>query len=70
LTYTVVQKIRDTGQVLEVATRVVFGTVAVVAAQGMSRVRIAFSTAFLEQQNGTDHQERCPATATGLTDHV
>jgi IS1 family transposase len=55
LTYAVVEKTREKGRVVEVATRVVFGTMAaVVAALGMSRVSRAINTSFVERQNGTD----------------
>src|SRR5690606_35010826 len=43
------------GRVVEVATRVVFGTMAAVtAAPGLSRVGRAINTASVERQNGTD----------------
>jgi IS1 family transposase len=55
LTYAVVEKTREKGRVVAIATRVVFGTMAaVVAALGMSRVSRAINTAFVERQNGTD----------------
>jgi IS1 family transposase len=55
LTYAVVEKTRAKGRVVEIATRVVFGTMAaVVAALGLSRVSRAINTAFVERQNGTD----------------
>jgi hypothetical protein len=55
LTYAVVEKARERGRGVELATRVVFGTMAaVVAALGMSRVSRAINTAFVERQNGTD----------------
>jgi hypothetical protein len=55
LTYAVVEKAREKGRVVSIATRVVFGTVAAVAAAlGMSRVSTAINTSFLERQNGTD----------------
>ncbi|HMB04498.1 MAG TPA: hypothetical protein VKP69_12265 [Isosphaeraceae bacterium] len=55
LTYAVVEKTREKGRVVEVATRVVFGTMAaVVAALGMSGVSRVINTAFVERQNGTD----------------
>ena len=54
LNYAVVQKTRAKGRVVEVATRVVFGTVAAVAlALGMSKVSRAINTSFLERENGT-----------------
>ena len=50
-----VEKAREKGRVVSIATRVVFGTVAAVAAAlGMSRVSTAINTSFLERQNGTD----------------
>jgi IS1 family transposase len=55
LTYAVVEKTREKGRVIEVVTRVVFGTMAAVtAALGLSRVSTAINTAFVERQNGTD----------------
>jgi hypothetical protein len=55
LTYAVVEKTREKGRVVSIATRVVFGTMAaVVAALGMSRASRAINTAFVERQNGTD----------------
>ncbi len=50
-----VEKTREKGRVVEIATRVVFGTMAaVMAALGMSKVSRAINTAFVERQNGTD----------------
>jgi hypothetical protein len=55
LTYAVVEKTREEGRVVSIATRVVFGTMAaVVAALGLSRVSRAINTAFVERRNGTD----------------
>jgi IS1 family transposase len=55
LTYAVVEKTREKGRVVKIATRVVFGTVAaVMIALGLSRVSRAINTAFVERQNGTD----------------
>ena len=55
LTYAVVEKTREKGRVVSIATRVVFGTMAaVIAALGMSKVSRAINTSFLERQNGTD----------------
>ena len=55
LTYAVVEKSRERGRVVEIATRVVFGTMAAVtAALGMSRVSRAVNTSFLERQIATD----------------
>src|SRR5262249_49748970 len=55
LNYAVATKRREKGRVLEVGTRVVFGTVAaVLMALGMSQVSRAINTAFVERQNGTD----------------
>src|SRR5205814_882946 len=51
----VVEKTREKGRVVAIATRVIFGTlVAVTAALGMSKVSRAINTAFVERQNGTD----------------
>ena len=50
-----VEKTREKGRVVAIATRVVFGTMAaVIAALGMSRVSRAINTSFVERQNGTD----------------
>src|SRR5262249_47763316 len=55
LTYATVTKRREKGRVVEIGTRVVFGTVAaVLLALGMSKVSRAINTAFVERQNGTD----------------
>jgi IS1 family transposase len=55
LTYAVVEKTREKGRVVSIATRVVFGTMAaVVAALGMSLASKAINTAFVERQDGTD----------------
>jgi IS1 family transposase len=55
LTYAVVEKTREKGRVISIATRVVFGTMAaVIAASGMSRASRSISTSFVERQNGTD----------------
>lgn len=48
-------KRREKGRVVEVGTRVVFGTIAAVrAALGASKVGRAVDTAFVERENGTD----------------
>ena len=55
LTYATVTKRREKGRVVEIGTRIVFGTVAaVLLALGMSKVSRAINTAFVERQNGTD----------------
>ena len=55
LTYAVVEKTREKGRVVAIATRVVFGTMAAaIAAPGMSRVSRSINTSFVERQNGTD----------------
>src|SRR3954452_8471532 len=55
LNYATVHKTRKKGRVVEVATRVVFGTVAgVQAALARSGVSRTINTAFVERQNGTD----------------
>jgi IS1 family transposase len=55
LTYAVVEKAREKGRVIAIATRVVFGTMAaVIAALGMSKVSRSINTSFVERQNGTD----------------
>ncbi len=55
LTYAVVEKTREKGRVVSIATRVVFGTMAaVIAALGMSKVSRSINTSFVERQNGTD----------------
>jgi len=51
----VVEKTREKGRVVSIATRVVFGTMAAVAAAlGISRVSRTINTSFVERQNGTD----------------
>jgi hypothetical protein len=55
LTYAMVEKTREKGRVVKIATRLVFGTMAaVVSALRRSRVSRAIHTAFVERQNGTD----------------
>jgi hypothetical protein len=55
LTSATVTKRRERGRVVEVGTRVVFGTVAaVLLALGMSPVSRAIDTAFVERENATD----------------
>jgi IS1 family transposase len=55
LTYATVTKRRERGRVVEIGTRVVFGTVAAVAlALGASKVSRAINTAFVERENATD----------------
>jgi hypothetical protein len=55
LNYAVVTKRREKGRVVEVGTRVVFGTLAaVLLALGMSKVSRAINTAFVEREHGTD----------------
>ena len=55
LTYAVVEKTRAKGRVVEVATRVVFGTMAaVLLALGMSKVSRAINTSLVERENATD----------------
>jgi IS1 family transposase len=55
LNYAVVEKTREKGRVVSIATRVVFGTMAaVIAALGMSKVSRAINTSFVERQDGTD----------------
>jgi len=55
LTYAVVEKTREKGRIVKVATRVVFGTMAaVLLALGMSKVSRAINTAFVERENATD----------------
>jgi hypothetical protein len=55
LNYAVVTKRREWGRVVEVGTRVVFGTAAaVLRALGRSAVSRAINTAFVERQHGTD----------------
>src|SRR3954463_8904729 len=52
LTYAVVEKTREKGRVVKIATRVVFGTIALVmAALGMSSASRAVNTSFVERQN-------------------
>jgi hypothetical protein len=55
LTCATVTKRREKGRVVEVGTRVVFGTIAaVLLALGMSKVSRSINTAFVERENGTD----------------
>jgi hypothetical protein len=55
LTYATVEKRREKGRVVEILTRVVFGTMAaVVAALARSKVSRWINTSFLERQNATD----------------
>ena len=55
LTYATVTKRREKGRVVEVGTRIVFGTVAaVLLALGLSTVSRAINTAFVERENATD----------------
>jgi IS1 family transposase len=55
LNYATVEKRREKGRVVEIVTRVVFGTMAaVVAALSRSQVSRSINTSFLERQNGTD----------------
>jgi IS1 family transposase/transposase-like protein len=55
LSYATVHKTRKKGRVVEVATRVIFGTAATVAAAlAASAVSRTINTAFVERHNGTD----------------
>jgi IS1 family transposase len=55
MSYATVQKRREKGRVVEVLTRVVFGTMAAVqAALAKSRASRGVNTSFLERQNATD----------------
>jgi IS1 family transposase len=55
LNYAVVEKRREKGRVVEILTRVVFGTMAaVLAALGRSSVSRRINVSFLERQNATD----------------
>jgi hypothetical protein len=55
LNYAVVTKRREKGRVVEIGTRVVFGTVAAVTiALGLSQASRSINTAFIERENGTD----------------
>ena len=55
LTYAVVEKTREKGRVVKIATRIVFGTIAAVAAAlAMSSASSSVNTSFVERQNGTD----------------
>jgi IS1 family transposase len=55
LNYATVEKRREKGRVVEIVTRVVFGTMAaVLAALARSRVSQSINVSFLERQNGTD----------------
>jgi hypothetical protein len=70
LTYAAVTKRREKGRVVEIGTRVVFGTAAaVLLALGMSKVSRAINTAFVERENATDRHRNAtrgrPARRTG-----
>ncbi len=55
LVYATVEKVRAKGRVVAILTRVVFGTMAAVAAAlAGSRVSRSINTSFLERQNATD----------------
>ena len=55
LTYATVEKVREKGRVVEILTRVVFGTMAAVAAAlAGSRVSRSINTSFIERQHLTD----------------
>ena len=55
LVYATVEKVRKKGRVVEILTRVVFGTMAAVAAAlAGSRVSRSINTSFIERQNLTD----------------
>lgn len=55
LCYATVRKTRKKGRVVEVATKIVFGTLAMLeAALEHSRVSTKVNTAFIERHNGTD----------------
>lgn len=59
LTYATVHKTRENGRVVDVSTRVVFGTaVAVALALALSVVSRVVNTCFVERHNGTD-RNRC-----------
>jgi IS1 family transposase len=55
MNYATVEKRREKGRVVEIVTRVVFGTMAAVqAALARSKVSRSINTSFLERQNATD----------------
>ena len=55
LTYATVTKRREKGRVVEVGTRIVFGTIAaVLAALAISKVSRAINTTFVEREHATD----------------
>lgn len=55
LVYATVEKVRKKGRVVEILTRVVFGTMAAVAAAlAGSRASRSINTSFIERQNATD----------------
>ena len=55
MSYATVEKRREKGRVVEIVTRVVFGTMAAVqAALAKSKVSRRINTAFLERENATD----------------
>ena len=63
LNYAVVEKTREKGRVVSIVTRVIFGTMAAVAAAlGVSRVSRAINTSFVERQNATDRHRNARKT--------
>jgi len=55
MNYAMAEKRREKGQVVEIVTRVVFGTMAgVLAALAKSSVSRRINTSFVERQNATD----------------
>lgn len=68
LTYATVHKERENGRVIDVSTRVVFGTaVAVALALALSVVSRVVNTCFVERHNGTDRNRSSRKVRKGYT---
>jgi len=58
LKYATVHKTREKGRVVDISFRIIFGTVAAIAAAlKLSKVSKKINTAFVERQNGTDRNQ-------------
>ena len=63
LIYAAVEKTRKKGRVVEIAARLVFGTItAVMAALGISLASTAIDTSFVERRNATDRHRNARKT--------
>lgn len=67
VTYATVHKVRENNRVVDVSTRVVFGTAAVALALLASVVSGAVNTCFVERHNGTDRNRCSRKTRKGYT---